>query len=84
MCQWKNLLRDKFGVKFSPAGLSDDELLAKFQSVALNVKWLIENPYMLFWRVINNIDALRDIYINGENLYVEATAKDELEGYTRG
>ncbi|WP_298040301.1 hypothetical protein [uncultured Campylobacter sp.] len=38
-----------------------------------------------FWRVTNNIDAMRDIYVaGGENLYVEATAKDELEGYIRG
>ena len=40
MCQWKNLLRDKFGVKFSPAILSGDELLAKFQSLAPNIKEL--------------------------------------------
>ena len=117
--------------KFSPAVLSDDELLAKFQSVSPNVKELrqfkkqsktpicvikfekespvkelfskllefkeffkllvvvdmqnyLENPYMLLWRVTNNIDALRDIYIDGENFCVDATSKSELEGYTRG
>ena len=32
----------------------------------------------------NNIDALRDIYIDGENFCVDATSKSELEGYTRG
>ena len=36
------------------------------------------------WRVTNNIDALRDIYIDGENFCVNATSKSELEGYTRG
>ena len=44
MCQCENLLslklRDKFGVRFSPAVLSDEELLAKFQSVASNIKEL--------------------------------------------
>ena len=44
----------------------------------------LENPYMLLWRVTNNIDALRDIYIEGENFCVDATSKDEREGYTRG
>ena len=100
-----------------------DELLAKFQSVAPNIKELrqfkkqsktpicvvkfekdrpvkelfskllefreffkllvvvdmqnyLENPYMLLWRVTNNID--------GENFCVDATSKSELEGYTRG
>ena len=117
--------------KFKPTVLSDNELLAKFQSVVSNVKELrqfkkesktpicvikfkkdrpvkelftkllefreffkllvvvdmqnyLENPYMLLWRVTNNIDALRDIYIDGENFCVDATSKDELEGYTRG
>jgi len=35
------------------------------------------------WRVTNNIDALRDIYIDVENFCMDATSKDELEGYTR-
>ena len=135
MCQCEILLLlklcDKFGVKFSPAVLSGDEPLSKFQSVVPNVKELrqfkvgsktpicvikfekdrpvkelfskllefreffkllvvvdmqnyLENPYMLLWRVTNNIDALRDIYIDGENFCVDATSKSELEGYTRG
>ena len=122
-------MQTKFGVKFS--FLSDDELLAKFQSIAPNVKELrqfkkqsktpicvvkfekdcpvkelfskllefreffkllvvvdmqnyLKNPYMLLWRVTNNIDALRDIYAESEHFCVDATSKDELEGYTRG
>ncbi|MDO5045326.1 MAG: menaquinone biosynthesis decarboxylase, partial [Campylobacter sp.] len=43
----------------------------------------LENPYMLVWRVTNNIDALRDIYIKDSVICVDATAKGELEGYTR-
>ena len=80
----------KFEVKFSL--LSNDELLFKFQSVSPNVKELRQfkkqskTPIYLraeIWRVTNNIDALRDIYIDGENFCVDATSKDELEGYTR-
>jgi len=115
-------LAGKFGVKFSPAILSGDELLAKFQSLAPNIKELrqfkkqsktpicvvkfekdrpvkelfskllefreffkllvvvdmqnyLENPYMLLWRVTNNIDALRDIYTDGENFFARIDKK---------
>ena len=44
----------------------------------------LENPYMLLWRVTNNIDALRDIYVREGAVCIDATAKDEAEGYTRG
>lgn len=44
----------------------------------------LNNLYMLVWRVTNNIDALRDIYIDGDVVCVDATSKFEWEGYTRG
>jgi len=44
----------------------------------------LENPYMLLWRVTNNIDALRDIYVREGVVCIDATAKGEAEGYTRG
>lgn len=43
----------------------------------------LENPYMLVWRVVNNIDAQRDFYIKDECLGVDATAKGALENYER-
>ncbi|HEF5016614.1 TPA: menaquinone biosynthesis decarboxylase [Campylobacter coli] len=43
----------------------------------------LENPYMLVWRVVNNIDAKRDIFIKEERLGVDASAKGEVEGYLR-
>lgn len=43
----------------------------------------LENPYMLVWRVVNNIDAKRDIFINQNCVGIDATAKNELEGHTR-
>ncbi|EEO4479919.1 menaquinone biosynthesis decarboxylase [Campylobacter jejuni] len=42
-----------------------------------------ENSYMLVWRVVNNIDAKRDIFIKEERLGVDASAKGEAEGYLR-
>ncbi len=43
----------------------------------------IDNPYMLLWRVSNNIDALRDIYISDLMIGVDGTNKTELDGFTR-
>ncbi|MCI7237266.1 menaquinone biosynthesis decarboxylase [Campylobacter sp.] len=43
----------------------------------------LENHYMNVWRVTNNIDALRDIFINGEQIGIDATAKNALDGYHR-
>jgi len=42
----------------------------------------IFNPYMLVWRVTNNIDALRDIWID-EIIGVDGTNKNELDNFNR-
>ncbi|EFU7335120.1 menaquinone biosynthesis decarboxylase [Campylobacter jejuni] len=51
--------------------------------VFLDAENKLENSYMLVWRVINNIDAKRDIFIKEERLGVDASAKGEAEGYLR-
>ncbi|EKK0827271.1 menaquinone biosynthesis decarboxylase [Campylobacter jejuni] len=51
--------------------------------VFLDAENKLENPYMLVWRVTNNIDAKRDIFIKEERLGVDASAKGEAEGYLR-
>ncbi|MBX0915721.1 menaquinone biosynthesis decarboxylase [Campylobacter jejuni] len=43
----------------------------------------LENPYMLVWRMVNNIDAKRDIFIKEKRLGVDASAKGEAEGYLK-
>ena len=43
----------------------------------------LDNPYMLIWRVVNNIDAMRDIYFEANNIIIDGTTKNELDGYTR-
>lgn len=43
----------------------------------------LQNPYMLVWRVVNNIDAQRDIFISTNCVGIDATAKGKLEGHTR-
>ncbi len=35
----------------------------------------INNPYMLVWRVVNNIDSQRDIYMNGDFYVIDGTNK---------
>nr|WP_051433549.1 hypothetical protein [Lebetimonas sp. JS032] len=42
----------------------------------------IDNPYMLVWRVTNNIDALRDVWID-EIIGIDVTNKNKLDGFKR-
>jgi 4-hydroxy-3-polyprenylbenzoate decarboxylase len=43
----------------------------------------LDNQYMLLWRVVNNIDASRDIYLQKEFIGVDATNKGEVENFPR-
>ena len=43
----------------------------------------IENPYMLVWRVVNNMDASRDLRIVDEMIYIDGTNKNKLDGFER-
>lgn len=43
----------------------------------------LNNPYMLIWRITNNIDAKRDIYIDKEVVYIDATDKEACDGHIR-
>jgi len=43
----------------------------------------LNNPYMLLWRVVNNIDSNRDIFIAGNMIGIDATNKNELDGFNR-
>jgi len=43
----------------------------------------IFNSYMTIWRVTNNIDAGRDIYISGLMVGVDGTNKNSLDGFNR-
>lgn len=65
------------------------EKLAKFDEnfkilVFLDVSARLENLYMTLWRITNNIDAIRDIFVRNERICIDATSKFEWEGYTRG
>lgn len=48
-----------------------------------SVRNALDNPYLLVWRVVNNIDAKRDILISGELVFIDGSAKGECDGYTR-
>ncbi len=43
----------------------------------------IENPYMLVWRVVNNMDAKRDIFLEKEFIGIDGTNKSKIDGFTR-
>jgi len=42
----------------------------------------IDEPYMLVWRVVNNIDASRDVLLK-PFIMVDATNKNSLDGFER-
>ena len=42
----------------------------------------ITDPYMLIWRVVNNIDAQRDVELKGF-IAIDATNKNLMDGYKR-
>ncbi len=43
----------------------------------------LENLYMLVWRVVNNIDAARDVVIDNNTVCIDATNKSSVDGFTR-
>lgn len=43
----------------------------------------LDNLYMCLWRIVNNIDAKRDILIQNNIALIDATKKGVLESYTR-
>ena len=43
----------------------------------------LENAYMLVWRVVNNIDSNRDIFIDGNTIGIDATNKDKFDNFQR-
>ena len=51
--------------------------------IFLDERARLDNDYMNVWRITNNIDALRDIFIDGEQICIDATSKSELENYPR-
>ncbi|QCD52422.1 menaquinone biosynthesis decarboxylase [Campylobacter sp. RM16192] len=68
--------------------LAFEELLALKEHfkllVFVGMENYLENPYMLVWRVTNNIDAQRDIYYTKSGVIcIDATPKSKLDGYTR-
>jgi len=70
---------------------SMQDLMDKLAPLSKHIKLLIivdkknneiDNPYMLLWRVVNNIDAGRDVRLE-PFIMVDATNKSELDGFTR-
>jgi 4-hydroxy-3-polyprenylbenzoate decarboxylase len=43
----------------------------------------LDNLYMLLWRVVNNIDSNRDIFIDNHTIGIDATNKNKLDNFTR-
>ena len=70
---------------------SMQELIKNLAPLANNIAILVivdtfnndlENPYMLIWRVVNNIDANRDVVLE-PFIAIDGTNKNELDGFNR-
>jgi len=70
---------------------SQKKLMKKLRALCNHIKVLVivdhqnnelDDPYMLVWRVVNNIDAQRDVKLK-EFIAVDATNKGELDGFER-
>ena len=70
---------------------SQKKLMKKLRALSAHIKVAIivehvnndlNDPYMLVWRVVNNIDAQRDVKLK-EIIAVDATNKGELDGFER-
>lgn len=62
------------------AELSAHMRIVVFVDIAKND---IFNPYMLIWRVTNNIDAIRDVFISGLMVGVDGTNKNIIDEFNR-
>ena len=71
---------------------SQQENFKKFEPLFRHFRLLIvldeknnylENLYMILWRVVNNIDANRDLYFKDDTLCIDATNKSTLDGFKR-
>jgi len=70
---------------------SMQNIIAKLKGLKEHIKVLIivdkinndiNEPYMLLWRVVNNIDAQRDITLE-PFIAIDGTNKSDLDGFTR-
>ena len=67
------------------------ELIHKLKGLEKHIKLLVivdranndlDDAYMLIWRVVNNIDAGRDVILK-PFIAIDGTGKSEVDGYTR-
>jgi len=67
------------------------KLIKKLKGLKAHIRLLVivdrvnndlENPYMLIWRVVNNIDAQRDVKLK-PFIAIDATNKSEVDGFER-
>jgi 4-hydroxy-3-polyprenylbenzoate decarboxylase len=70
---------------------SQRKLIKKLEGLKKHIKLLVivdkenndlKDPYMLIWRVVNNIDAMRDVVLE-PFIAVDGTNKSEVDGYER-
>ena len=73
-------------------GRAFGEYKAQFDALSANLRIVfvvddacndLSNPYMLIWRIVNNMEAQRDIYLQGSMVVVDGTNKSAVDGFER-
>lgn len=80
------LEKAKLESQHQESNLQNVNLLEKYMRIVVVVDELkndLDNLYMLLWRVVNNIDAKRDIKVIGKTLLLDACDKDVCDDYLR-
>ena len=71
---------------------SQKHLFNELKSLFSHIKILIivdkkandlQNPYMLIWRVTNNFDSTRDLFIENQTICLDATTKNSFDNFKR-
>jgi 4-hydroxy-3-polyprenylbenzoate decarboxylase len=75
--------KDNRSLRGAFAALESLSVYVRIVIVVDEAKNDIHNPYMLLWRVTNNIDAARDIYRSERIVAVDGTMKTEVDGFER-
>ncbi len=90
--QYKTYTKTPITVVAVDKDKSIKEIFPKLKAIKPHTKLVIfvdsaknelDNPYMLIWRVVNNIDAKRDISLEREFIVVDATDKGAFDGFER-
>jgi 4-hydroxy-3-polyprenylbenzoate decarboxylase len=75
---------EKRGGKEIAEALFKSDRLTPFSVVLLYDEGIdLTDPSLILWKLFNNVDPARDLYIQGKQVFVDACKKGPMDGHTR-